>query len=342
MRSSVRVVGAVLISILLVLTLNACGGGGGGGGGGSSSGGAGTLSYTGFTTQTSITAANAPEITATAYKGTNSVASVTGIGVVYSEEENVVGRPLPMVFVRALAEAIYEVDFSLAHIAAEGVVSCDSITEPGPSSGSATMSICYDDVSGSFSGSMIFNGYTGFGITMSGGMNISGELNPNTGDLIQFGVSFNAITVAGYGSSVTIGGDLAYNFTNPSMVTTTSNVLLFRDNNTSEVFKFENTQISITLGANYYLASMSSRIYAPKYGYAYVSTPTPIGIYVTDDAPYQGVVLVTGKTGLAGGPTMARLTVISTQTCRVEADTDGNGTWDYDSGPLSWTELYEL
>ena len=67
-----------------------------------------------------------------------------------------------------------------------------------------------------------------------------------------------------------------------------------------------------------------------------ISNPTPFRIYSSDEKPSQGVLVVDGKTGIAGGSSKARLTVVSSTTYTVEADTDGDGAYDWNSGIKSW------
>jgi hypothetical protein len=84
---------------------------------------------------------------------------------------------------------------------------------------------------------------------------------------------------------------------------------------------------------------ISGRYYDPDYGYVEVYTEGPLRIDDGDDWPSDGVLVVTGDTGIAGGSTMARLTALSSTTYQVEADTNGDGTYDWDSGVLYWADL---
>ena len=59
-----------------------------------------------------------------------------------------------------------------------------------------------------------------------------------------------------------------------------------------------------------------------------------IKINHTDDWPSQGEFLCTGNNG-----TNARLVALPNEQYRVKADTNGNGSYDYDSGDLNWSDL---
>lgn len=43
--------------------------------------------------------------------------------------------------------------------------------------------------------------------------------------------------------------------------------------------------------------------------------------------------------GGGGGSTMARLAAFSSSTCQVEADTNGDGIYDWNSGVMNWSDL---
>jgi hypothetical protein len=67
---------------------------------------------------------------------------------------------------------------------------------------------------------------------------------------------------------------------------------------------------------------INGRIYDPDLGYVDLQT-------VQDITSSSGVLVATGSNG-----TRARLTILSSSTYKVEADTDGDGVYDWDSGVL--------
>ena len=118
--------------------------------------------------------------------------------------------------------------------------------------------------------------------------------------------------------------------------------MMIQDGGTGRVCQVENYQMAITDWGSYAVFTISGRFYDPDYGYVDLTTPSPLFMGYYDDYPYAGQLVLTGENGTVG-PTSARLTALSTTTCRVEADTDGDGTYsgldDYDSGEILWTEL---
>ena len=74
--------------------------------------------------------------------------------------------------------------------------------------------------------------------------------------------------------------------------------------------------------------------YHPDYGYVTVSTPDPFIVYDGDGWPNSGTLLMVGANN-----TKAKLTAIDETRCRIEADTDGDGVYDWDSGSLYWSDF---
>ncbi|WP_419655630.1 uncharacterized protein Dvar_47240 [Desulfosarcina variabilis str. Montpellier] len=82
--------------------------------------------------------------------------------------------------------------------------------------------------------------------------------------------------------------------------------------------------------------TISGDFYYPDYGYVSLSTEQTLIIDASTGTPSSGVLIVTGENGSSGGPTEARLTCYSEGQFQVEADTDGDGVYDWTSDMLSW------
>jgi hypothetical protein len=116
--------------------------------------------------------------------------------------------------------------------------------------------------------------------------------------------------------------------------------MLLQDNSTGKVYKVEAYTLTLTEQVNYAdVELLSGRYFDPDYGYVSITTTTPLRIYVGDNYPSDGVIVVTGNTGIAGGSTMARLTALNSTTYQIEADTNGDGAYDWNSGVLNWSDL---
>jgi hypothetical protein len=84
--------------------------------------------------------------------------------------------------------------------------------------------------------------------------------------------------------------------------------------------------------------TISGDFYYPDYGYVSLTTEQTLIIDASTMTPTSGVLVVSGENGSAGGPTRARLTCYSSGQFQVEADTNGDGEYNWTSALLSWDE----
>jgi hypothetical protein len=101
-----------------------------------------------------------------------------------------------------------------------------------------------------------------------------------------------------------------------------------------EVFWVNDYTLAIFEGVDYADVEVSGRFYHPTYGFVDLSTILPVRIFNIDDWPAFGELQVVGEDG-----TKARLLVFNKNSCRIIVDTHGNGTYDYESDDMSWSDL---
>lgn len=325
--------------ILLSVFLFACGGGGGGGeqevaqlqapAG---------ISYTGLTTQATIADSNAQELSTQSYEGGSTGSAISTIAAVAVGSEWSIDRPRTLEVSQTLEDSLRQVDLTSR---AGGIFSADvysdSGTVDGNCGGSASYNISVDDQSGDFWGSFTYSSYCSEGVVISGGVSCSGQVDVDTGDLLTFSFSFDSLTGTKGNESYTLDGNISCDVTgSPGIIKMT---MLLQDNTTAKVYWVNNFQILVTDGAGYVQIEMSGTFYHPDYGYVVVSTPEPFLINDSDDNPSDGVLVIDGKTGFAGGSTRARLEAHSATLCQVWADTNGDGNYNWDSGVINWSDL---
>lgn len=324
----------VAFAILLVLSLTACGGGGGGGE--SSSG----ITYTGLTTEATIDENNAVILSTGAYQGGQTGAAlVGGVGAVQVGEDGSVGLPRPLKVSQALESALHKVDMTSGSLGTlVGAIYTEKDTIYGDYGGSASYTINVNDETGAFSGSITFNSYSDDDVTtISGPVSFTGSLDVNTEVFIEFRFSFDNLTGVSGSDSFTLDGDISFdNTVYPAEITMT---MLLKDNHTAKVYKLEDYVMTLTDMGSYVDVEGSGAYFDPNYGYVSISTAAPFRIYYGDIYPSEGVLVIDGNTGIAGGSTMARLAALSSSTCLVEADTNGDGIYDWNSGVMNWNDL---
>lgn len=333
MKSNFRSIFAQIVVLFLTVIFTACGGGGGG----SDDGGGSGISYTGSTSQAVVTDDNADDIVTGAYQG-GSVGRTINLGVALTDNKPV--RPRTLVLSQTVEKSIHKIDItSGANNILSGAAQSESDTFQGDCGGSGSYNINYDDASGDFNGTVTYSDYCEDQVTLSGSMNFSGNLNIDSGDMQTWNCTLSNLTAITVGDNFTAEGSMTFDLTkNPAPAVL--NVLL-RDNVTSKVYKADNFNMTFTNddSLDYADITISGTFYDPDYGYAVLSTSTPLRIYDTDDWPSQGDLLCTGNTGIAGGSTKAKLTALSSTQYSIEADTNGDESYDYDSGVLNWSEL---
>ncbi len=212
-------------------------------------------------------------------------------------------------------------------------------TIDGPESGNATVSVNVNDETGDFSGSFVFNSFCDGYDTISGSVNFSGNLTLATKAINSINMSFNSITLVCEDCSGRMWGTVSM-VVEGNVTTTTYNVSAVEDGTGySEMLKdfvVVLTKVSESYSSILYSETVDG-IYGDSTcgGYVDVSTEQAFMLYAWRNSytnsynfgyPYQGVLNMEGA-----GNTTARLTALSSSTYRIVADTNGDGTDDYDS-----------
>jgi hypothetical protein len=307
------------------MTIVATGGDGGGGGGG------GGITYTGITSQATIDDTNAVDLSVGPYQGCDTGMAFGTFGAVQTAEHNQIGASRVLKLAQTSAEAILQVDVNAPPgVVVSGAVVTESDTIPGDCGGNASYTIEVDDVTGEFSGTMNFNDYSSEGITLSGRTSFSGKFDVDTENFLRISLSLHTVSVTLDSDSFTTSGSISFNFqASPSTATIDIRI---RDNSTGKVYWANDYTITIVEESGYVEVEMSGRYYDPDYGYVDFHTDTPFRIDDGDEWPSAGVLTVEGE-----GGTKAQLTALSSTTYRVDADTDGDGTYDWDSDVRNWS-----
>ena len=81
---------------------------------------------------------------------------------------------------------------------------------------------------------------------------------------------------------------------------------------------------------------LTGSFYHADYGYVVLATPVLFVIYEGDDFPSNGTLVLTGANG-----TKAELNAIDYLYCECKSDSDGDGAYEWESGAMLWSDLYE-
>ena len=319
----------LLISAIGILGLVACGGGGGGGGIAPPEPNPG-LPYTGVTSPAIIDSNNAVELASGAFIGGETGSNFGIISSVRADQSKIVRELKLYQVAQIFSEPIYKIDIN-SHRGDSLAVQTKQDTIPGDCGGSASYTVKVDDVTGAFTGSMTFNGYCSENTTISGTTGFSGQVDINTGDFLNFNLAINMVSLNSGNQSYIIDGDISVDISGPS---STASLEMKMKDNSGEVFWVNNYVLNISEDVDYVDIEALGRFYNPTYGYVDLSTITPLRTYNIYEWPSSGELQTVGGEG-----TKARLIAIDENTCRIIADTNGDGNDDYDSGQISWNDL---
>ena len=317
----------ILLSFFTAL-IASCGGGGGGGDDGGIP--PEDIIYTGLTTQAAITETNASDLALEAFYGgpaLNTIAVTKASASNSPSDETVDPGLLKYSFpiLNSLAKNAITADVSPEPMAIVPITD----TTQGNCGGTEVVELNVDDTNGNFDGTLQYNSYCEDGTTISGTVSVSGSIDPFTLIMQQMTMSFNSLTMTANGASVTLSG----NYSQESMTMTMNHSL--RDDSTGKVYKIENYTVSETDMIDWTETTLfSGRYFHPDYGYVELSTITPFRLYWSDLGPSTGELLITGANG-----TKALLTTVSSTLFEVTADVNGDGTYDWNSGPLKWSDV---
>jgi len=324
---------SVMCMILLLLFLTTCGGGKNDGEGEEAS-----IVYIGLTTPAKINENNAKDLVIGAYEGYD-IGSEIGVKDIQTKESGYIGRSLGLQMSQVLEDSLHGMDLiSKKAKTSMGVRSTESDTIYGECGGSLSYTINVNDETGDFSGDFTYNSYCSNGIIIDGSANISGKIDTYTDEFQSLNFSFNNLTFSSDSYSFTIAGTINYHDISSSSISASMNCKL-RDNSTEKVYWVKDYAINFTVSIDYVEFEISGYYYDPDYGYVILSTPVPFVIYVGEYGPSDGILVVTGDTGIAGGITKARLVALNSMTYQIEADTNGDGTYNWNSGVLYWSEV---
>ena len=318
----------------------------GGGGGSNSSSSGGSVTYNGSSSQVTISESNAESLATNAYENSNSMRSMQDSGDILSAVKgNNSGSQGSRPFSMALAQTVMDLmkQAKINNPSASGLIAAVySESLPSDCGGSASMSGTMNESTLAFNITSTFSNYctNGDGITggvvTNGVMQMEGSFNQSRTSMTM-DVTFNnfLVTLINTGVSAATSGTMEMTMSSSS-ATITMNMVM-RDNSTENTYQVVNLLINMYgMSSNEAYFSMSGRFYDPDYGYSDITTEADFYMILSDNAPSDGTMLITGASGSAGGSTKAKLIVLNSTQYQVIADTNGDGSYDFDTGSRTW------
>ena len=211
---------------------------------------------------------------------------------------------------------------------ASGAITSLPINEVGPDGGTITGTISVDDETGDFTGTVTFTNYIDGYAVSNGTKNFHGNMDKESLQINYLDIELNDFSVTLNTDTMTISGTISTISADQG-----SRSIFFdlysREENTNQVYWFNNYKMDITDYTDYSEISIKGRFYDPDYGYVDLSTESPVILQNDGDTFSGGVLIITGLQGSAGGNTKARYSVA---TDYLEMDADGDGSFEWNSG----------
>jgi hypothetical protein len=313
----------MVLALALPYTYGGCSGGGGG-----SNGNDGTI-YSGLTNPADISESNAEDISGGALGAGLIGDGMMGLSLDQAPYEHYVRKFRSLKIPLILSDSLAVLDFdNSATGGLQSAVETVSETIYGNCGGTMSYSVSADSEAGTFNGNFVFSNYCNDGTTINGRAGFDGRMNVDTGEFFEASFSFNNLS----GGDLTLDGDIEIDFTaSPNMLTFNA---YGQDPGSGKVYWIRDYSISIGENTGYVEVEMAGMFYHPDYGYVTLSTTDPFVLHDGDEWPASGALLVTGANS-----SKARLTAIDNVYCTVEVDTDGDGSYEWNSGVVAWDDI---
>lgn len=323
----------LMLGIATILCIPACDGGGGGGGGSAS------LSYSGSTSKAIIDASNAMDMAAESAMAGSRGSSFTSFNLQTTSSGHDSSRLFSIYNLSlALRRTLISLDaHSPITTQSNRSVESEEVSIEGDCGGKLTGAIFADDATGEYWGDISFQQYCIGSITLNGDITFSGDIDLDSGEFINMVYDIGYLSCSdGYGT-YKMAGTLSMD--NQASSPLIKMGMYIQDGNDDYVFWIRDYQITAAEDASGVAMNISGRFYHPDYGYVTLSTQQALITNFSDVLPVSGVLIAIGETGSEGGPTKAKLTFVDSDLFRVEADTNGSGVYDWDSGELLWSDM---
>ena len=327
--------------ILPILFLIGCSGGGGSSS--DSSGGGGTtpppstIAYVGLTTPATITESNSEDMVFRSLLGVETggyfALSAESQDKQFQSKQSgtVPNHPnvidLPLVLKSTSKNISFNVPKRYPLSAAVSAVRTSTEVINGNCGGTATYTLNINDATGTYNGTFIFSQYCEDNIVISGDTNINGTVNLTTLAILTVTYVFENLTVDDF----IYKGDVFVNDSVTPQIITLD--LLAKDSVSNMVYWAKDYSLIMTeINATDIEIDVTGTYYDPDQGYVTVSTPEPL-LVSTEGWPILGILLCLGDKN-----TKAKLTAINNYSFKIEADTNGDDVYNYNSGSQFWPE----
>jgi len=315
----------VIIAVALPYTFGGCSGGGGGDNDDGDDG----ITYSGLTDAAVINELNAEDISGGAFGAGLVGDGMMALSLDQDQNNNTVNKFRSVKIPVILSDSLNLLNFGSSSTGGfEAALETVSETINGNCGGSMSYSVQADNLDGTFSGNFNFKDYCNDGTTINGKARFDGKMNVDTGEFVEAYFSFDNLS----GADLKLDGDIDIDFSaSPNVITFNA---YGQDPSSGKVFWIRNYSITIDEYSGYIQIEMAGRFYHPDYGYVTLSTTESFVLHDGDEWPTSGTLIVEGANSAK-----AKITAIDKANCAVEADIDGDDSYEWVSETLIWDEI---
>ena len=285
--------------------------------------------FVGITTQAQISSTNAEDLISGAFAaGLTDVATISSPlnrSTINSQIDTF--RPLRVPIILGDSLRRIELDPTNHAFNRTDVIAKEGEFE-GACGGGFSYTLEFNRISARFYGYISFQDYCDDGILVSGDTDIEGDFDVVSGDFMIADFLFDDLS----DGHLTLDGEASIDFIDsPILLTFTA---YSTDEYIGKTYWFKEYSIALVEWIGYSEIEIFGTFYHPDYGFVLLTTTNPLLIHGADGWPTSGQFTISGNNA-----TKAQLTAIDQSHLGIEADTDGDGMFDWDSGLLIWSDL---
>jgi hypothetical protein len=288
-----------------------------------------TVGFAGTTLQAEITPQNAEALAEGAFAGGLSGTAPKSLKLSQSSNSAQLDLFRPFRFPQVLGNSLRRIELG----AALNTPSFSSdITESDDLAGSCGGELSYtlilNKISGQYSGNLSYTDYCDNGVIIAGDADVDGTFDVSSGVFETATFAFDDLS----DGSHTLDGEITMDFSDAPVTATFA--AYCKDEKTGKVYWLKDYSINLAELSGRAEIEVFGTFYHPDNGFVTLTTSEPFVVFDEDDWPSSGELVIQGD-----GATKAQLIAIDQLQYRIEADTDGDGIFDWDSGLRNWTEL---
>jgi len=197
----------------------------------------------------------------------------------------------------------------------------------GSCGGDFSYTLNFNRISGQFSGNLLFTDYCDDGIIISGETDVDGTFEVNSAEFLTASFSFEDL----FDESHILDGEISMDFSDRPIIATFT--AYSEDKDSGKIYWIRDYSINLSEFTGHIEIEIFGTFYHPDNGFVTLTTSEPFVVFDEDDWPTWGQLIVQGD-----NDTNAQISAIDHLQYRIEADTDGDGIFDWNFGILKWAE----